>query len=123
MGLIINFRATNDVYIDIPNDTIKKLYSMKRCQYIQISNDYGLYHLGEDVCNFDVPEFIIEQQIRIRTKIHTKKDKNGFCNMSIIAACQPKNIKLLEKSKYTLDNKNNIPKNLIYDSSNNNNFR
>lgn len=103
----------NDVYIEIPNDTIQKIYSCKKCQYIQIS-DYGLYHLGDDVCNFDVPEFTIEQQMRIRIKIHTKKDKDGFCKMSVMAACKPKNIKLLEKSKYTLDNKDKLPKNLTH---------
>jgi hypothetical protein len=103
----------NDVYIEIPNDTIQKIYTHKKCQYIQIS-DYGLYYLDNDVCNFDVPKFELEQQMRIRIKIHTKKDKDGFCKMSVMAACKPKNIKLLEKSKYTLDDKNKLPKNLIY---------
>ncbi|ATZ80583.1 hypothetical protein BMW23_0536 [Bodo saltans virus] len=104
----------NDVYVDIPNDTIKKMYNYKKCQYIQISDGYGLYHLGDDICKFNVPEFIIEQQLRIRTKIHSKKDKNGFCKLSIIAACQPKNIKLLEKSNYSLDDDKRLPINIIY---------
>lgn len=108
-----NTTQWGDVYYDIPNDTIKQLYSMKNCQYIQLSNGYGLYHLGNDICNFDVPEFIIKQQLRIRTKIHTRKNKNGFCNLSVTVACQPKNIKLLEKSKYFLDNIEKLPKNLI----------
>jgi hypothetical protein len=62
----------NDIYINCPNDTIKKLYSEKGCKYIQISNKC-LYHLGNDICDFKVPEFICEQQLRVRTKIHTKK--------------------------------------------------
>ncbi len=101
----------NDVYIPIPSDIIKKLYSLKGCQYIQIS-DYGLYHLGNDVCNFNVPEFIIEQQLRIRTKIHSSKNKNGFCSISVIASCQPVDIKKIEKSRYSLDCTEQLPSNL-----------
>jgi len=63
----------NDVYLDIPSDTISRLYREKGCSYIQISNGYGLYHLGNDVCKFGVPLFNIEQRLRIRAKIHTKK--------------------------------------------------
>lgn len=98
----------NDVYIPIPSDIIKKLYSLKGCQYIQIS-DYGLYHLGNDICNFNVSEFIIDQQLRIRTKIHSSKNKNGFCSISVIASCQPIDIKKLEKSRYSLDSIDMLP--------------
>lgn len=104
----------NDCYFDIPNDTIKKLYNKKGCNYIQISNDFGLYHLGNDTCNFNVPEFIVDQQLRVRTKIHTKKNKKGFCNISVTAACQPKKIESLNKSIFSLDNINKLPSNLIY---------
>jgi len=55
------------------------------------------------ICNFDVPEFNCEQQLRVRTKIHTKKNNKGYCKLSVIVACQPKNIKLLKNSKYSLD--------------------
>ena len=103
----------NDTYIDCPNDTIKKLYNEKGCKYIQIS-DKGLYHLNQDICNFKVPEFICKQQLRIRIKIHTKKTNKGFCKLSVIIACQPKNIKELENSKYSLDDKLKLPDNLIY---------
>ena len=103
----------NDTYIDCPNNTIKQLYSLKGCKYIQISGK-GLYHLGNDVCGFNVPEFICEQQLRVRTKIHTKKNKKGFCKLSVTVACQPKNINNLVKSEYTLDNKMNLPSNLVY---------
>ena len=103
----------NDFYLDCPNDTIKKLYSEKGCFYIQIS-DKGLYHLGNDVCDFNVPEFICEQQLRIRTKIHTRNNSKGFCKLSVTISCQPKNIKDLSKSNYSLDNSLKLPKNLLY---------
>ena len=87
----------NDMYIDIPNDTIAKLYKAKGCHYIQIS-EYGLYHLGNDICNFGVPEFKVDQQIRIRVKVHSRNNTKGFCDLSVTAACQPKQIKNLVKS-------------------------
>ena len=62
----------NDIYIDCHNDTIMKLYNEKGCSYIQIS-EKGLYHLGNDICDFKVSIFIYEQRLRIRTKIHEKK--------------------------------------------------
>ena len=104
----------NDKYIDIPSDSISRLYQAKGCNYIQISDGYGLYHLGVDTCNFDVPLFNIEQQLRIRTKIHTRKNKKGYCSLSVTAACQPKNMKNLIPSKYSLDNKDKLPSNLTY---------
>ena len=105
----------NDIYIEIPNDTIKKLYSLKNCYYIQISK-YGLYHLGQDICGFNVPEFNIKQRMRIRIKVHTRKNKRGYCKLSVTAACQPNNIKTLDKSQYTLDHINKLPINLIYNN-------
>lgn len=108
----------HDIYYDIPNDTIANLYQMKNCSYIQIS-EYGLYHLGNDICCFDVPKFIIDQQIRIRIKVHKRNHSKGFCYLSVTAACQPKNIKNLEKSKYSLDNISELPLSCTY----NNNFR
>lgn len=104
----------NDSYIDIPCDTIRRLYSEKGCMYIQISDGYGLYHLGQDVCNFGVPIFEIEQHLRIRTKIHIRKNKSGFCSMSITVACKPKNIKTLEPSMYSLDDPDKLPINVFH---------
>jgi hypothetical protein len=103
----------NDIYIECPDDTIKRLYNEKGCLYIQISNK-GLYHLGNDLCDFKVPEFICEQQLRIRTKIHTRINNKGFCQLSVIAACQPKNIKELINSNFSLDDKLKLPSNLVY---------
>lgn len=102
-----------DEYFDCPSDTIKKLYSFKECSYIQIS-DKGLYHLGNDICNFGVSEYSCDQKLRVRVKIHTKKDKNGFCKMSVVVSCMPKDISQIEKSKYSLDDKIRLPSNLIY---------
>lgn len=101
----------NDVYFDIPSDTIRKLYSAKGCQYIQIEG-FGLYHLGNDYCGFHVPIFELPQQLRIRTKIHKKKNSKGFCKPSVTMACQPKNIKDLAPSKYSLDHIGKLPLNL-----------
>lgn len=103
----------NDTYIDCPPDIIKRLYGEKGCVYIQIS-DKGLYHLGEDVCGFHVPEFLCEQQLRVRTKIHARKNSRGFCSLSVTIACQPKNIKLLPASPYSLDTIHQLPPNLQY---------
>jgi hypothetical protein len=72
----------NDTYINCPNDTIMKLYREKGCSYIQISNK-GLYHLGNNICNFKVPIFICEQRLRVRIKIHEKKNKKGFSKLSV----------------------------------------
>jgi len=105
----------NDVYINIPDNTINKLYLEKGCKYIQIS-DYGLYKLDEDICNFNVPLFKIKQHIRIRIKVHSRGNENKCCNLSVIASCQPIDIKTLEKSLYSLDNKDRLPLNLIYNT-------
>jgi len=98
----------DDHYIDIPSDTIRKLYLQKGCQYIQISNGYGLYRLGEDPCGFGVPKFKVEQRIRIRIKPHSTR-KDGTRSLSVMAACQPENIKKLTPSPYSLDKKNKLP--------------
>ena len=102
-----------DYYKSCPNDTIKKLYLEKGCKYIQISKK-GLYHLGDDICDFGVPEFLCEQQIRVRIKIHSQKNKNGNCDLSVTCACQPKNIRKLENSKFSLDDVKKLPNKLKY---------
>jgi hypothetical protein len=104
----------NDYYTSIPNDIIRRLYHEKGCQYIQISDGFGLYHLGKDVCNFGVPIFEPEQQLRIRTKIHKRENKEGYCKLSVTVACQPKNINFLPKSPYSLDESDKLPPNLIF---------
>ena len=81
---------------------------------MQISDGFGLYHLGEDVCKFGVPIFEPEQQLRVRTKIHARENKEGYCKLSVTVACQPKNINILPKSPYSLDDKNLLPPILTY---------
>lgn len=107
----------DDMYIDCPSDMIQRLYGAKGCYYIQVSGK-GLYHLGQDICGFGVPEFTCEQQLRVRTKIHTTCVKNGkrkgFCSMSVTIACQPKQIKNITKSPYSLDEVVRLPTNLVY---------
>jgi len=102
-----------DHYIDIPDTTISEMYRIKGCSYIQISG-YGLYHTGEDICNFQVPKFEAPQQIRIRTKLHRREKRNGFCDMSVMCACQPKDIKKLQRSPFSLDTIAKLPLQLIY---------
>jgi hypothetical protein len=106
----------NDVYVDCPSDTIKRLYSAKGCSYMQILNK-GLYHLGNDVCGFQVPEFLCEQQFRIRIKVHSRKNNKGVCKLSVTMSCQPKNIKDLAKSEFSLDDPKTLPRNLDYSGS------
>jgi hypothetical protein len=105
-----------DIYVTIDSNTIKNLYKEKNCKYIQIS-DKGLYHLGNDICQFNIPEFDCPQTLRIRTKIHSRSNTNGYCNLSVMMSCKPKNIKNLEKSNYSLDTINYLPLNLIYDEN------
>jgi len=102
----------NDMYFDCPQDTIARLYGEKGCKYIQIHGK-GLYYLGQDVCEFGVPLFECDQQMRIRTKIHGTKNKKGFCSLSVTMACQPKQIKDLSASPYSLDCVDKLPSNLV----------
>lgn len=105
--------AFKDMYFECPSDTILQLYREKGCKYIQIS-DKGLYHLGEDSCNFQVPEFICDQELRLRTKIHTRANAAGFCSLSVTIACKPKKINTLPPSSYSLDCVEKLPVSLIY---------
>jgi hypothetical protein len=46
-------------------------------------------------------------------QVSVEKNKDGYCKLSVIIACQPKNIKILENSKYSLDDYSKLPINLI----------
>ena len=102
-----------DHYIDIADTTIAEMYNIKGCSYIQVSG-YGLYHTGKDICDFGVPKFQIPQQIRIRTKLHRRETKNGYCDLSVMCACQPKDIRRLKHSPFSLDNIYRLPSQLVY---------
>jgi hypothetical protein len=113
----VEIKRTNkdfaDAYFDCPDDTISRLYKEKGCSYIQVSNK-GLYHLGDDICEFKVPKFQCKQQFRVRTKVHSTKTKHNFCSISVVIACQPKNIKQLGCSSYSLDDIEKLPKQLTF---------
>lgn len=103
----------NDAYTPVPSSVIRKMYREKGCHYIQISN-YGLYHLGTDICKFRVPKLSVDSRMRVRIKVHHRRDKNGHCSLSVTAAFQPIDIKTLKKSKYSLDDIERLPDNLCY---------
>lgn len=102
-----------DKYIDIPSDTISRAYSAKNTHYIQLLN-YGLYHTGNDPCNFGVPYFECHQRLRIRCKRHGKKDSTGkHIPSSVMASLCPK-LSTLKKSNYTLDDNKVLLNGLMY---------
>ena len=47
----------------------------------------------------------------------SKQNIKRFCKLSVTIACQPKNIKNLVKSNYSLDNIDLLPHNLIYNET------
>jgi len=98
----------SDEYIDINEQEIQNFYRKKGCAYIQIKGGYGLYHLGEDPLELNVPEFNVKQRIRIRVKIHSKTNSQ----LSVTAAFQPIDIQDLKPSVYSLDDKTRLPPNL-----------
>jgi len=102
-----------DEYIDVDDDTISLYYKSKGSYYIQASDGYGLYHTGEDIFNLGVPKFSVKQRMRVRVKIHSRSDNNGYAQLSVTAAFQPTNLRSLEKSPYSLDNKDKLPPNLL----------
>jgi len=87
---------------------IKLNYKDKGCHYIQIK-DYGLYHLGEDICNFNVPEFNPES-VKIRLRCKRRQGKNCVPSSITVSSYPYK----LEKSNYSLDTIEKLPLNLIY---------
>jgi hypothetical protein len=101
-----------DEYYECPDDTISKLYAAKGCQYIQISSK-GLYHLSSDTCQFGTPLFSCPQKLRIRIKVHCKKNSKGLACLSVMLSCLPKKITDIKPSPFSLDNRYKLPKQLI----------
>jgi len=101
-----------DTYISCGDNTISQLYKAKGCQYIQVDGK-GLYHTGEDTCDFGVPYFECPQQVRIRLKVHTRSNKKGHMCLSVMAAAQPKKLKDLKASTYSLDAAAKLPPSLL----------
>lgn len=102
-----------DEYIDIDDNAINEYYRKKGTYYIQISDGYGLYHLGDDVFNLGVPKFEIKQRMRVRVKVHSRSNNNGYAKLSVTGALQPINLNQLMKSPYSLDNMDKLPPNLL----------
>lgn len=71
-GLLTNLNQ------NIPFDIsfIKKHYSNKNCHYIQIG-EKGLYHLGKNPMNLDIPELQGDVNIEVRLCRSGSKMKNG----------------------------------------------
>jgi hypothetical protein len=101
-----------DTYISCGDNTISQLYKAKGCQYIQVDGK-GLYHTGEDTCDFGVPYFECPQRVRIRLKVHTRSNKKGHMCLSVMAAAQPTKLKDLVASKFSLDAAPKLPPSLI----------
>ena len=101
-----------DAYITCGDNTISQLYKAKGCQYIQVDGK-GLYHTGEDTCDFGVPYFECPQRIRIRLKVHTRKNKKGNMCLSVMAAAQPVKLKDLKASGFSLDTAAKLPPSLV----------
>ena len=68
--------------------------------------------MGDDVFNLGVPKLNIKQRMRVRVKVHTSSDKNGYAHLSVTAAFQPMSLKDMKKSMYSLDDVNTLPPNL-----------
>lgn len=100
----------SDHRIPCSKDLISKMYYAKGCQYIQIGS-HGLYHTYQDVCGFGVPYFACDSFIRIRTKIHARKNKQGHMSASVTSSVVPQMSKI-KKSPYSLDNFDSLPKNV-----------
>ena len=101
---------TQDVYIPVCSDDILHYYSGKRNAYVQV-NGYGLYHLGEDVCDFGVPRLALDDvDLRFRIKNHgSRKDRTQV--FSLTAALRIR--KKPKKSNMSLDDVQSFPKQLI----------
>lgn len=59
-------------YISIPDrDVIARYYKHKGCHYIQLER-CGLFHTGDDPCEFGVPLFTCRTRLRVRCKQHSR---------------------------------------------------
>lgn len=105
-----DYDTWKDIFIKIPSDTIRSLYSLKNNQYIQIEKS-GLFHLGDDVCNFGVPLFEPEQHLRIRIKPHKTKNSKGYASLSVTATCTLLGADAWKtlRSPFSLDSLNTLP--------------
>ena len=101
---------TQDVYIPVAQDDILEYYRSKNNSYVQVK-DYGLYHFGDDVCDFGVPLLEIpDVDLRFRIKNHgSRKDKTQIFSLTVALRIQTKPC----KSNISLDNHQQFPKQFI----------
>lgn len=83
------------ITIDVHQETISNIYAKNYIDYIQI-RDYGLYHTGRNIANFNVPLFQCEQEIHFIPYFANK-------NIHLLMSLKPKNINQIKKSQYSLD--------------------
>lgn len=109
-------KTWDDRYFNISSNRIKEYYRQKGCSYIQI-NTNGLFHLGQDVCNFGVPEFNSDQKLRVRVKVHGRKlRKRKYTYVSVMCSHMSKKLKV--SSRYSLDNPERLPPGLLFTDNN-----
>jgi len=70
-------------YVSVEDDAVTRYYAKKGSSYIFIESK-GLYHTGEDPCEFGVPEFRGVTRMRIRCKQHGKSSVPGSVMASLV---------------------------------------
>jgi hypothetical protein len=105
--------AFRDAFISCDPDTIGRLYAAAGCLYIQVS-DRGLFCTTDvDPCGFGAPRLECAQRMRVRTKVHSRADARGFCQLSVMIACQPVAPKKMARSPVSLDEPARLPPALV----------
>ena len=70
-------------YMRLPQSTaIAEYYAQKGSSYIQLQG-HGLYHTGEDPCNFGVPMLCCSLRVRVRCKQHGSSPVPGSVQVSL----------------------------------------
>jgi hypothetical protein len=92
-----------EIRISLSSDSMSEYYKSKGVHYIQIEG-YGLYHTGNDILNLDVPIFMCNQYLRIRTSKHKKKI-SGYRIPSDVVGDINYDKKTITKSIYDLNGK------------------
>jgi hypothetical protein len=93
-----DYKNFTDQFVDIPSDAVSIYYNTKDTYYIQIGG-YGLYYMGKDPANLEVPKFTLGLKLRIRLK---RGGSSPIYNYRFSTAIQAVN-GTLSKSKYDLD--------------------
>jgi hypothetical protein len=70
-------------YIPVGNNAVTRYYENKGSKYIYIESK-GMYHTGEDPCQFGVPLFLSNTRIRIRCKQHGSSSVPGSVMASLV---------------------------------------